>query len=158
MKVTIAKGSIRSLGDATISASDKGKGDTTYSYIEMISGEVFKKVRVPFGLDGKLKAVSNDDYVEIHLVSDAYVVAIKDSSGRTYSIEPSNSFLFIYLWSIIIGLFGALILAASVESGKGSDYFFSAMALLAAFGLWKLASHNKFIKNHINSLPGVIKI
>lgn len=155
MEVTVLKGKLITLGDALVS-TDKTGSITTYSYIEMESGEVFKKVIVASGLNGKLQNVLNDDYTEIHLLTGkekSFVLAIKDARNRIYAIDAKIE------KNIIVLTISILISSISFLSGHEAGNLISGFLFLSvSYFIWSRSKRNNDLVKYIDSLTGAIKI
>ena len=167
MTIKTYSGRITVLGDS-VSSSNAAASQNTYSYIELESGEIIRRVKTMMGLDGQLRAAyKENEIVELHFneiltgVPDpgSVLLAVRRGSGKLYATHipdiPAIPFAF-SVAPIVCFVFG---LPTLFIFGLGAILW--ALGLKLHFAKKKMVESRKLIveaKNYIKSLNGAIEI
>jgi hypothetical protein len=112
MAMKIYTGLLKELGPSVTSATDR-LSSTEYAYIELMDGQVLRKVSVVGGLDGKLDAaLSAQGEVELHIMEGGKVadllVAVRTDDGKIYATDLGSGALLgklMVISTVMLGIF-----------------------------------------------------
>jgi len=149
MKISVVKGKLKSIGNGTVEHKDDGS-IFTYSFIEMESGEIIKRVAMKDGLASKLKEGLNSGGTELHLApvkgkDTSLLIAIRNENDRLYAMGLDISWLSKNSW-IILAVVGVLTIPIAI------GLFF----LIASWGSWRGIKPMLSINKYIESLPSPV--